>query len=160
MKEKSPAKEHAGIHFPPPLIYILYFFGGMLIQKYLPFSNSVFMSDIIKYAGVFIMISALAVMLVSVAIFKKNKTAVFPFRPSTSLQTSGTYRFSRNPMYLGFAFVYFGATLVFGNWWNIVLFPLVILTVQEFVIKREEKYLEKTFGQSYSEYMQRVRRWL
>jgi protein-S-isoprenylcysteine O-methyltransferase Ste14 len=47
-----------------------------------------------------------------------------------------------------------------GNWWNIILFPLLLLIIQEYIIKREEKYLALEFGQQYEEYRRNVRRWL
>jgi protein-S-isoprenylcysteine O-methyltransferase Ste14 len=81
-------------------------------------------------------------------------------KAAASLQTKGVYQVSRNPMYLGLALLYLGFTCYFGNWWNVILFPLLLLIVQEFVIKREERYLKRRFGQQYDDYQQIVRRWL
>ena len=63
-------------------------------------------------------------------------------------------------MYVGLAILYLGITCLIGNWWNVILFPLLFIIVQEYIIKREEKYLELEFGKEYNEYKKTVRRWL
>jgi protein-S-isoprenylcysteine O-methyltransferase Ste14 len=63
-------------------------------------------------------------------------------------------------MYVGFAILYLGITCFIGNWWNIILFPLLIIIVQEYIIKREEQYLQLEFGHEYQVYKNKVRRWL
>ncbi len=63
-------------------------------------------------------------------------------------------------MYLGLALVYLAITCIFGNWWHIIIFPLLIIFVQEYIIKKEEKYLEKEFGEEYLNYKKKVRRWI
>ena len=81
-------------------------------------------------------------------------------KPATSLQTTGIYSITRNPMYVGLLFVYIGLTFLIGNLWNFIFFPLLVIFIQEYIIKREEKYLQHEFGQEYEMYKQRVRRWL
>jgi protein-S-isoprenylcysteine O-methyltransferase Ste14 len=63
-------------------------------------------------------------------------------------------------MYIGLAIVYLWISCIAGNWWNFILFPLLLLTVQEYIIKREEKYLLHAFGEEYINYKHKVRRWL
>jgi protein-S-isoprenylcysteine O-methyltransferase Ste14 len=63
-------------------------------------------------------------------------------------------------MYVALAFVYLGISCLIGNWWNIIFFPFILLIFQEYVIKREEKYLERAFGKEYLDYKDKVRRWL
>jgi protein-S-isoprenylcysteine O-methyltransferase Ste14 len=63
-------------------------------------------------------------------------------------------------MYVALAIIYLGLTCLIGNWWNIIFFPLLFLVIQEYVIKSEEKYLERAFGNEYLNYKRRVRRWL
>lgn len=63
-------------------------------------------------------------------------------------------------MYVGLATAYLGVTCFIGNWWNVILLPLLLLVIQEYVIKREERYLQLEFGQEYENYKNRVRRWL
>ena len=63
-------------------------------------------------------------------------------------------------MYIGLAIVYLGISCLIGNWWNFIFFPLLIIIIQEYMIKREEKYLERRFGAAYNDYKTNVRRWL
>jgi len=80
--------------------------------------------------------------------------------PSTAVVTSGPYRFSRNPLYIGLAIVYLGLTLTFDAWWGIVLLALVLIVMHLGVIQREERYLERKFGDGYRQYRSAVRRYL
>jgi protein-S-isoprenylcysteine O-methyltransferase Ste14 len=63
-------------------------------------------------------------------------------------------------MYVGLALVYLGISCLIGNWWDIILLSFLLLIVQEYIIKREEKYLECRFGQDYLNYKRKVRRWI
>ncbi|HEU5040160.1 MAG TPA: isoprenylcysteine carboxylmethyltransferase family protein, partial [Gemmatimonadales bacterium] len=76
------------------------------------------------------------------------------------LVTDGPYRFTRNPMYLGFTLWYLAGTAWVNSLWLLVLLPVVLLVMQRGVITREEAYLERRFGREYTEYRARVRRWL
>jgi protein-S-isoprenylcysteine O-methyltransferase Ste14 len=92
--------------------------------------------------------------------FFLTKNSVITIKPAFSLQITGIYAITRNPMYLGLANLYVALTCFIGNWWNIILLPLLIVLVQERIIKPEERYLERRFGQPYLDYKNRVRRWL
>ena len=83
-----------------------------------------------------------------------------PMKPTTALVTSGPYRVTRNPMYVGMAFLYAGLALSLGVIWALALLPAVLLMVDRLVIAREERYLEAKFGEEYRDYKRRVRRWL
>jgi protein-S-isoprenylcysteine O-methyltransferase Ste14 len=63
-------------------------------------------------------------------------------------------------MYISLLLFYTGLAFIIGNWWNFILLSLLFLVIQEYVIKREEKYLERRFGQEYLNYKSKVRRWL
>ncbi len=53
-----------------------------------------------------------------------------------------------------------GVALIIGNWWTIILIPVLISIVAYFIIKPEERYLERAFGKDYLNYKQEVRRWI
>jgi len=114
----------------------------------------------VKIAGIILLVIALFFLVRSLRQFLKSKNTLVTIKPSTSLESSGIYNITRNPMYVGLAIVYLGITCLIGNWWNIILFPLLLLVVQEYIIKSEEKYLERRYGQVYLDYKLRVRRWL
>lgn len=99
------------------------------------------------------------IFLVSVLCMKDSWRAGIPESDKTKLVTNGIYKFSRNPAFLGFDFMYIGVLLMFFNPVNLVftLFPIVMLHLQ---ILQEEKYMEATFGEEYLEYKKKTFRYL
>ncbi len=154
-KEDSP-----GVYIPPPLIYALIFLAAVFIQKKISLDDSFFHLQIAKIAGALFLIASLFFMVRSLRQFFISKNTLIPIKPASSLQTNGIYKITRNPMYVSLALVYLGISCFVGNWWNIILFPLLLLIVQEYIIKREEKYLLRRFGKDYVVYKTKVRRWL
>ena len=92
--------------------------------------------------------------------FYVHHMRVISLEPQNTLITSGPYRFSRNPLYLGGnVFIFFGAALLLGSPTALVVTALHIPLMDRF-IRREEKQLEQTFGDEWRSYRGRVRRWL
>jgi protein-S-isoprenylcysteine O-methyltransferase Ste14 len=92
--------------------------------------------------------------------FRRARTSPKPWKPTTALVTTGPYRFTRNPMYLGFTLLYLSTTVWVNTMWPVLFLPLVLLLMHYGVIIREEAYLERVFGEAYQTYRRRVRRWL
>jgi protein-S-isoprenylcysteine O-methyltransferase Ste14 len=105
-------------------------------------------------------VPGLGLTLWSLWLFLRARTSPLPMRPATSLVRSGPYRWTRNPMYLGMLLLYLGVALLFDVTWALLLAPAVVFLVGRLVIRREEKYLEATFGEEYRRYTGEVRRWL
>jgi protein-S-isoprenylcysteine O-methyltransferase Ste14 len=96
----------------------------------------------------------------AVGAFRVRKTTIKPGGVSTSLVTSGPFRFSRNPMYVGMVLTLIGLAIGLGSlspWFAIPLFAAAIATR---IIPVEEAMLAEAFGQPYRDYRQRVRRWI
>jgi protein-S-isoprenylcysteine O-methyltransferase Ste14 len=91
--------------------------------------------------------------------FRRAGTPVAPTRPSTAVVTSGIYRWTRNPMYLGMSLVLGGIGLATGSLWFLMALPVAIIAVTKLAIEREERYLAEVFGAPYLDYKTRVRRW-
>jgi len=87
-------------------------------------------------------------------------TPVDPHQPTTALVESGPYRFTRNPIYLSFAFIIPGVALLFNTLWTLPLVPGMLAILDREMVQREEVYLEQKFGREYKEYKARVPRWL
>jgi protein-S-isoprenylcysteine O-methyltransferase Ste14 len=87
-------------------------------------------------------------------------TTVKPFEEPSALITDGVYRFSRNPMYLGFAGILFGVAVLLAAWTPVVIVFAFIGMIQVTFIGPEEQSLERAFGNAWEDYQQRVRRWL
>jgi protein-S-isoprenylcysteine O-methyltransferase Ste14 len=153
-------KDHPGVYIPPPLIYLAIFLIAYFIQKVITINNSFFQKDGVKAAGIFFFLAGLFLLVRGVGKFIQTGNTLVTIKPASSLQQSGIYRFTRNPMYFGFIFLYLGFTCFFGNWWHIIFLPVLIIIIQEYVIKREERYLERQFSQSYLDYKKKVKRWI
>ncbi|MFN3447480.1 MAG: methyltransferase family protein [Roseococcus sp.] len=83
-----------------------------------------------------------------------------PDREDAALVTGGPYRFGRNPIYLGFVMVLAGAALSWGTLWAWLAVGALFLALDFAVVRREEAYLARRFGDAYAEYRRRVRRWM
>jgi protein-S-isoprenylcysteine O-methyltransferase Ste14 len=152
------AEDRSGVRIPPPLIYVAGFLAGLALEAVFPIGALPFAIALVAglVGGVlWLVLDGSAMMR-----FQRARTSIVPFKPTTALVTSGPYRFTRNPMYVGMAFLYLGLALAFGVIWALALIPLVLLAVDRLVIAREERYLEAKFGEEYRDYMRSVRRWL
>jgi protein-S-isoprenylcysteine O-methyltransferase Ste14 len=88
------------------------------------------------------------------------KTSPNPHRSSTALVRGVTYRFTRNPMYLGMLISYSGLFIFFQNPWFLLFLPFLVWMFTSWVILPEEKYLEEKFGSEYLDFKSHVRRWI
>ncbi len=155
------SKDSPGVFIPPPLIYAGFFLLSFLIQGYLTIKAAFFFhTRAANIAGLLIIITSLVFSLPALRQFFRTKNTVMLIRPATSLQTSGIYSLTRNPMYVGLALLYLGMALIFGNWWTLILFPVLLVTIHFRVIRPEENYLSRAFGDPYAEYKNQVRRWI
>lgn len=103
-----------------------------------------------------------AVALAGVLTFRGNRTTVNPLQPSaaSSVVSTGMYRISRNPMYLGFFLGLAAWALYLSNFGAAFLLPGFLLYMTQFQIKPEERALLAKFGPEFAQYMARVRRWV
>jgi protein-S-isoprenylcysteine O-methyltransferase Ste14 len=148
----------AGVPFPPPLFFVIGFLVGVGLELLWPIPGlPTLPALLIAAAG-----GALWLYLDGAASFsfRRAGTSIIPFKPTTALVTSGPYRVTRNPMYVGMAALHIALAVAFGVIWALIVLPLVLIAVDRLVIAREERYLERKFGAEYTAYGQRVRRWL
>ena len=112
-----------------------------------------------RFTGFLIGMLGDIIFLISVVCMKDSWRAGIPDKDKTELVTNGIYKFSRNPAFLGFDFMYAGVLLMYFNPLTAVfsLFAAVTLHLQ---ILQEEKYLTTVFGSSYTAYKSRVFRYL
>ena len=145
----------------PPPGYMLIFAGCMwLLNQYLPLTHLI--PPPLNKVGFAIIACAFLLDLSSLFLFLKRKTTPNPFSPANAskLVTTGMYRFTRNPMYLGLAIVLLGWAVYLGSLSSFLMIPLfvVVLTAQQII--PEEEILEGLFGEEYLAYKKKVRRWL
>jgi protein-S-isoprenylcysteine O-methyltransferase Ste14 len=144
--------------FPPPLLFLPAIFGGMFLDVRWPLRLPP--SRAMDIAAGILIVGFLILVVPSILRFQRSSTSILPFRPASRLVTSGAYRFTRNPMYLGFALLTVGLAFTFETLWPILLLPPTLHAVRKLVIDREERYLARRFGEEYDAYRRRVRRWL
>src|SRR5574341_128561 len=156
MTEKN--EDHAQVMVPPPMVFLGYLIGALVTNWIVSFPTP-FTSALRVVGGVLVVIGFwLAGAAVSQMI--KAHTSPAPHQPVTALVTKGPYRFTRNPIYLGFFSIYLGFTLAAGTLWGLAASPFLFWTITHSVVHAEEIYLEKKFGDEYAGYRSRVRRWL
>lgn len=153
-------KKHPGIYIPPPLIYAAFFLLSFLIQKIIPLDTAALHQTIAKAIAAILIVMYLLFFISALRRFIVSKNTLVTIRPASSLETSGIYAFTRNPMYISLVCLYTGLAIFFGNWWTLILIPVLVAAVQLYVIKKEEQYLQQAFGSNYDEYKNRVRRWI
>ena len=94
------------------------------------------------------------------SLFMKNATTLQPSEEPTVLVTSGPFRLSRNPIYLGMASILLGVAVVQGTLVALVFPVIFVMLIEFFIIPGEERILEKIFGEPYRKYKKSVRKWI
>ncbi|MBT7950672.1 MAG: isoprenylcysteine carboxylmethyltransferase family protein [Gammaproteobacteria bacterium] len=104
----------------------------------------------------------LALSISGVITFRLASTTVDPRCPEevSTIVKSGVYKWSRNPMYLGFLSILLGWALYLANVSAFICLPLFVLYMNRFQIQPEEKAMSTRFGDEYLLYMNSVRRWI
>ena len=150
--------DHVEIRFPPPLMFLGFLVGALLLNWLFPFPEP--WTTALRIAGGVAVIAGLALGGLAVSHMRRAHTSPDPERSAAALVTDGPYRFTRNPIYLGFALIYLGFTLVAGTLWGLVLSPILLWIATRAIIHAEEAYLARRFPDSYQAYKARARRWL
>lgn len=153
-------RDDSGVRFPPPLIYLGMLLAGMGVDSVFGLSGFGLPREARLIAGALLVVAGLAIVATAVRQFRGAGTSEKPWEPSTAIVDTGLYGRTRNPMYLAMALLYGGLALLFDSVAAMLLLPVVLLIIQTQVIAREERYLERKFGEPYRDYRRRVRRWL
>lgn len=147
-----------GIRIPPPLIAAVVIGCAWLMQDSFPLTIDAEGRPL--FAGIAVVALAFLLALIAAIQFLAAKTHLEPWRPTSTVIRHGIFRYSRNPIYLALCIATVGAGLLLNSWWAIIGAPLLAWLLQQFVIRREEAYLESKFGDEYLAYKRTVRRWL
>jgi protein-S-isoprenylcysteine O-methyltransferase Ste14 len=154
----SGERDVAGVIAPPPLIYVAALLLGLGLNALLPSPDSA--GTVVVVVGIVLIVAGSALALSFVGAFRRAGTAIDPYRRSDHLVTSGPYRLSRNPGYLGMALVYAGIVALVAAPWAYLTLAIALVVMDRGVIAREERYLERRFGDDYRRYKARTRRWI
>jgi protein-S-isoprenylcysteine O-methyltransferase Ste14 len=144
---------------PPLAIFYFYIVFAAAFNLPTVSRQKFFQSGIVSWAGVLFCIAGLSFLFLSLVSFGKSfRVGIDQDRPD-KLVTTGVFAYTRNPIYLAFALVLLGQFLLFSNW-ILLVYMIAAIWLFHRQVSREEEYLKKHYGQQYSEYCGRVRRYL
>jgi len=142
-----------------PPVYLLMTLVLMWFMQFF-FPAYQYIHEPVSYAGILAVLFGIGMAAISAGMFRKAGTGIEPFDEATTLVTSGFYRYSRNPMYLGMILMLAGVALLMGSIGAILPMVLFVLVIRNNFVLGEERFLEASFGQLYLDYKSAVRRWL
>jgi protein-S-isoprenylcysteine O-methyltransferase Ste14 len=150
----------AGVIAPPPLIFLSFLALTAVLEAVVPTPTAHLFPYVRYVAGTVLFIIGLLVGVAGLQGLRASGTNISTDLPATALAVDGIYRWSRNPLYLAMTFMYVALAIAAGSAWaTILLIPLLVM-MNIGVISREERYLEREFGDAYRAYKSRERRWL
>ena len=156
--ELPPEEDRPGVPIAPPLLYVLPILASLVLEWLAPTS---FVHGAFRWIlGALIAIAGIGLSAGGFITQKRAGTDPIPFNPSTRIVAHGLYRFTRNPMYIGFALLTLGLAILVDSAWMLLAVPIGLGLIDRIVIVREERYLERKFGEEYLNYKRRVRRWI
>jgi protein-S-isoprenylcysteine O-methyltransferase Ste14 len=145
---------------PPPIVGALvaaamWFLSRFAPQLPLPQTARLALVGLLVTAGI-------TFDLLGLAAFRRLRTTVNPLRPNkaSALVTSGVYKVTRNPMYVGMTLLLTAWAVHLSALWPFIGPALFVVYISRFQIQAEERVLRGLFGQEYADYAARVRRWL
>jgi protein-S-isoprenylcysteine O-methyltransferase Ste14 len=142
----------------PPIWLVIGLVVIFLCNSLLPIAR--FTGSFGWYLGGFALLLGLVMLVHAAGMFKAAETDLVPFQSVTALVTTGIYRVTRNPMYLGMTLVLLGTAITVGVV-SALLVPLVFMAIIEIrFIRPEEEMLRGLFGEDYTAYCKEVRRWI
>jgi protein-S-isoprenylcysteine O-methyltransferase Ste14 len=151
-------QDNPGIRVPPPLIYLVPLAAGLVLDRrlHLPFLPR----GVARGLGWSLLGGGVTLNAWFLQTIRKADVPIRTDKPVPRLTTQGPFRYSRNPSYLALALIYAGIASLRNSLWAMLLLPPVVMVMQREVIGREERYLERAFGEEYLAYKVQVRRWV
>lgn len=142
----------------PPIVALMFILIAYFLGRSVPLP---FVAPLVlQYMGLALTLVGILLGIGAFIEFRKAHTTLDPHGSAKNLVTSGIYRYTRNPIYLGFLLMVIGLPLNSGLFWGLVMAPFYMMTMTRLVIEPEEVYLGKNFRDRYTNYTSRVRRWL
>lgn len=143
----------------PPALLLVFFLGVAwamtLINTPLLLPYSVQVSSVFLGIGIIVIVAGIIE-------FRRHKTTVNPMSPedASNIVSSGIFRYTRNPMYLGMLLILIAGVLQTLTLLSLLLLPAFVWYLTQYQIKPEERILTTQFGESYCRYLKTTRRWL
>ena len=151
-------QDKAGVVAPPPLIYLGALVFGLLLSRRFPTRS--LPRTVARALGWPLLGGGVLLLGWFERAMRQADTPSNPYKPVERIATEGPFRYSRNPGYLAMTMIYAGIASLANALWAVLLLPVALVVIQRGVIEREERYLERKFGEEYLGYKARVRRWI
>ena len=148
----------AGVIAPPPVIYLTSLVIGLVLRALVP--TPFLPRGLAFMLGAILIAIAVWLSVWGVRVMHRAGTSEKTSLPTTALVTTGPFRYSRNPLYVSLTLGYLGIAVAAQSLWALALLIVVLAVMLRGVIGREERYLERRFGEDYLRYKGRVRRWI
>ena len=143
---------------PPPILVLILVVSSFLLSKkidviHIPHQTLV---------SILILLIGILILIIPVTKFIKYKTTIDPieFKKVNKLVTSGIYKYSRNPMYLGLLLIVISSSILYLNIYSVSTPIFFYYWINRFQIQREEIFLTEKFGKEYLSYKTKTRRWI
>ena len=141
----------------PPFYLLISVLSIVLLSKYFPVIE--FDREKFKMLSLLILLTGISLLSISSSLFTKHKTPIKPFKESTHLITTGIYKYSRNPIYLGMVLILIGVGIYMGAGSSLFVVLIFIYFIRKDFVIKEEAFLLELFGEEYKNYKEKVRRW-
>jgi len=154
----SDEPDHPGVIEPPPFLFTAALAAGLLLDRAcpLPFVPR----GVARAAGGAALCGGIATLPWAIATLKGAGTNIDVAAPATTVVEHGPYAYSRNPIYVALFASYAGLATFARAPFTLALAAPLFAVMERGVVEREERYLERKFGERYVRYKSRVRRWL
>jgi protein-S-isoprenylcysteine O-methyltransferase Ste14 len=153
-------KDGAAVRIPPPLVYLAGIIAGAGVHALvapLPLGMPTVLRIALSLACAVVGLGFAAA---AIGLFRRTGQDPKPWQPTPEIISTGVYKMTRNPMYLGMALLQAAVGIGLANGWIVIFVPVVLGVVYLTAVRHEEDYLQRKFADEYTRYKASVRRWI
>jgi protein-S-isoprenylcysteine O-methyltransferase Ste14 len=143
-----------------PVVYLAAVVAALMLHEIRPLDIEAQWKLAIQTLGVIAVASGMWLVVWSYVKLMRYRTGLMASSATSHLVTSGPYRFSRNPVYLGYTLAMMGAGLFTGNLWLVIGTIATVVVTHAWIVRSEEKHLLARFGFEFECYCRRTRAWI
>lgn len=143
---------------PPPIYFLIGLIAMILLSSFVPIGRWLHFPW--RYIGIIVIVLGFYLFLGSGMLFRKSGTNPRPGTRATLVVSKGSFKYTRNPMYLGLIIMLIGTSILLGTFSPLIVIPTVFLILHTQFVLREEKWMAEWFGEPYLEYKKKTPRWL
>ena len=142
----------------PPFYLLISIVLMIVLHKYFPIL--LIAKGPVSIMSLIVLIFGVSLVFIASRLFTRFKTPIKPFEESTHLITTGIYKYTRNPVYIGMILILVGIGVYLGTLSPFLVIPFFIYFIRKDFIVKEEAFLLEIFGEEYKSYKKNVRRWI